>query len=166
MSFEEILQRALDKPVPVKGKEGVTLSAMEAMVNALMNNAMKGDIASIAFINNMTKVHDVEREEKALEAHTKRLEERCQELREMLECENNYFKQDEEIKQLAEIALLVDKLSLAIAAPDFEEVITDLRSGKQQISAVITLRDQQKDRFDKLLEKIRDEALRRKIGET
>ena len=91
MSFEEILQRALDKPVPVKGKEGVTLSAMEAMVNALMNNAMKGDIASIAFINNMTKVHDVEREEKALEAHTKRLEERCQELREMLECENNYF---------------------------------------------------------------------------
>lgn len=163
MSFEEILQKELNKPVALKNQPGVYMEPMEAMVKSLMNNAMKGDIASIAFIQNMTKTHDAEAEQKQREEHEQRLNKKCEELKSMLVGEGNYFNQDEEVKQLAEISLLIDKLSYIIAAPDFQEVMTDARTGKMQISPVITLRDQQKDRFDKLLNNIRVDALKRKM---
>ena len=68
--FDEILKEKLETPVPVKGKEGVTMDPMEAMVNALMTNAMKGDIASISFIRNMTNVVNPEQESKAQSEYT------------------------------------------------------------------------------------------------
>ena len=53
-SFEDILKEKLSTPVELKGKMGVTIMPMEAMVMSVMNNAMKGDISSIAFIRNIS----------------------------------------------------------------------------------------------------------------
>lgn len=41
-TFDEILKEKLQMKVPVKGKDDM-IDPMEAMVNALMMNAMKGD---------------------------------------------------------------------------------------------------------------------------
>ena len=45
-SLEEILRSRMAQPVSIKGKEGATLMPMEAIAMAIMNNAMKGDVAA------------------------------------------------------------------------------------------------------------------------
>lgn len=42
------------QPVSIKGKEGATLMPMEAIAMAIMNNAMKGDLAAAKFIRQLT----------------------------------------------------------------------------------------------------------------
>lgn len=162
-TFDEILKEKLQQKVPVKGKEGVTIDPMEAMVNALMANAMKGDIASIAFIRNMTRTVDHEEELAALTAHTDIVKRIAVELKDQLEAEGAYDGQNVEVAMLAETAALVDKLSSQMASPDFQEVITDPRTGKQTVSPLIALRDGQRELFDKQLAKLRREALNRKM---
>ena len=60
-TFQEILSEELSKPVPVKGSTA-QIYPMEAMARAVLSNAVKGDLASIAFISTMTRVIDPEAE--------------------------------------------------------------------------------------------------------
>ena len=162
-TFDQILKEKLQTAVPVKGGEGKTIDPMEAMVNALMANAMKGDIASISFIRNMTKVSDPEMEMEYMKAHTVIVTRIAAELKEQLEAENAWDGQALEVAMLAETAALVDKLSQQMTLPDFQEVITDPRTGKQTVSPLIALRDSQRELFDKQLAKLRREAINRII---
>ena len=41
-------------PVSIKGKEGATVMPMEAIAMAIMNNAMRGDLAAANFIRQLT----------------------------------------------------------------------------------------------------------------
>lgn len=45
-SLEEILRSRMAQPVSIKGKEGATVMPMEAIAMAIMNNAMRGDLAA------------------------------------------------------------------------------------------------------------------------
>ena len=161
-TFDEILKEKLQAKVPVKGKDEM-IDPMEAMVNALMMNAMKGDIASIAFIRNMTQDTDPEKEKEAIEKHKETAIEFAIDLRRQLEDEGAYDGQDVEIAMLAETAVMVDELTRRIASSDFEPVMTDPRTGKQTISPLIQLRDSQRELFDKQFAKLRQEAINRKI---
>ena len=109
-SFDEILKEKLQTQVPVKGKEGKMIDPTEAMVNALMANAMKGDIASIAFIRNMTQETDPEKQKKAIEQHKETGIRFAEELVRQLSNEGAYDGQDLEIAMLAETAVMVDEL--------------------------------------------------------
>ena len=160
-TFDEILKEKLQTKVPVKGKEGKTIDPMEAMVNALMANAMKGDIASISFIRNMTNVADPEKERDAQDQYTRYVAEVADRLKHQLMEEKAWDGQQTEVEMLADTAIMVEKLSRATAKPDFQAVITDPRTGKQTVSPLIALRDNQRDLFDKQLAKIRREALNR-----
>jgi len=53
-SLEEILRSCMAPPVSIKGKEGATVMPMEAIAMAIMNNAMKGDLAAANFIRQLT----------------------------------------------------------------------------------------------------------------
>ena len=53
-SLEEILRSRMAQPVSIKGKEGATVMPMEAIAMAIMNNAMKGDLAAANFIRQLT----------------------------------------------------------------------------------------------------------------
>ena len=66
MTFDEILKEKLAEPLPVKGKPGETVMPIEAMVTAVMGKAIKGDIPSIVFINNMIVKPQEETEEERL----------------------------------------------------------------------------------------------------
>ena len=162
-SFDEILKEKLQAKVPVKGKEGKTIDPTEAMVNALMANAMKGDIASISFIRNMTQTVDPEKEKKASEAHDLIVTLKAETITDQLKKENAYDGQDTEIKMLAEKATFLVGLDAQIARADFEPVITDPRTGKQTVSPLIQLRDSQRELFDKQFAKLRQDAINRKI---
>ena len=73
--FDEILKRELSKPVALKNGNGATIEPMEAMVKSILNNAMKGDLASISFIRMMTKDADPDKVKEAVEKHHQRLKE-------------------------------------------------------------------------------------------
>ena len=75
--------------------------------------------------------------------------------------ENAWDGQQTELEMLADTAILVEKLSRQMASPDFQEVITDPRTGKQTVSPLIALRDSQRELFDKQLAKLRREAINR-----
>ena len=66
MTFDEILKEKLAEPLPVKGKPGETVMPIEAMITAVMGKAIKGDIPSIVFINNMIVKPQEETEEEKL----------------------------------------------------------------------------------------------------
>ena len=66
MTFDEILKEKLSEALPVKGKPGETVMPIEAMVTAVMGKAIKGDIPSIVFINNMIVKPQEETEEEKL----------------------------------------------------------------------------------------------------
>ena len=161
--FDEILKEKLATPVPVKGKEGVTMDPMEAMVNALMTNAMKGDIASISFIRNMTNVVNPEQESKAQSEYTQYVADVADRLKHQLMDENAWDGQQTEVEMLADIAIMVEKISRQMAMPDFQAVITDPRTGKQTVSPLIQLRDNQRELFDRQFAKLRTEAINRQI---
>lgn len=160
-TFDEILKEKLQTQVPVKGKEGVKIDPMEAMVNALMANAMKGDIASISFIRNMTNTTDPIKEIEAQQAYTLYVAQVADRLKHQLMEEKAWDGQQTEVEMLADTAIMVEKLSRATAKPDFQAVITDPRTGKQTVSPLIALRDNQRELFDKQLAKLRREAINR-----
>lgn len=162
-TIDELLKRKLQEQVPVKGKEGKTMEAQEAMVNALLANAMKGDIASIAFIRNITKTVDPEKEQEAHEVHVMRVADKVSDLICQLKEEDAYDGQDTEITLLAEKAIFVADLDTMISASDFQAVTTDPRTGKQTVSPLIGLRDSQHELFEKQLAKLRQDATNRKI---
>ena len=67
MTFDEILKEKLSEALPVKGKPDETVMPIEAMVTAVMGKAIKGDIPSIVFINNMIVKPQEETEEESEE---------------------------------------------------------------------------------------------------
>ena len=133
------------------------------MVRALMVNAMKGDIPSIAFIRNMTRARNPEEEQQAQAEHDRLLEETTGRLRAQLEKEGAWDGQETELCMLAETAVLVARLNDLLAAPDFQPVTTDPRTGHQTVSPLIQLRDKQREQFQTLLDKMRTDTIRRKI---
>lgn len=162
-TFDEILKKELEKPVSLKNQPGVTIDPMEAMVKSLMTNAMKGDIASIAFIRNMTQATDPEKDKESKDKHFERVSRYAKELQQKLMDEKAWDGQHTELTMLAETAALFNELSQRIAAADFQPVTTDPRTGKQTVSPLIQLRDQQRELFDKQFAKLRQEARNRQI---
>lgn len=58
MSFDEVLQRELARPMELKqnGVKVGEISPLEAMVKSLVTKAGKGDIAAINVVRNMTRI--------------------------------------------------------------------------------------------------------------
>ena len=161
--FDEILRQELSKPVALKNGNGATIEPMEAMVKSVLNNAMKGDLSAIAFIRMLTTDTDPEKERQTQERHRQRLEDITQRLTRQLRDEHAYDGQDTEIMMVAETALLVEKLNDLMAAPDFQVITTDIKTGHQTVSPIIALRDKQRETFQQLLAKLREDAMRRII---
>lgn len=163
-NLKDILREECEKPVQFPS--GVVLSPIQVMVRSVKNNAMKGDLASIAFIDMMTRNADPVEEARQREEHSVRVRELQAQLTEQLKGEGAYDGQDLEIAQVAEIAETLERLNSMISAPGFQMVITDFKSGRQTISPAIALRDKYRELFQKEMQKLRDDAafraLRRK----
>lgn len=160
-SFDELLRQELARPATMKS--GGTIQPMEAMVKSVVNNAMKGDLASIAFIQNMTKKSDPSKEQEARQRHRERVNTIAEQLTTQLKGEKAYDGQDVEIREVAEIKAFVDELTDLMADPDFQSVSTDMKTGKQTVSPLIALRDKQRELFQTQLGKLRREAMQRII---
>lgn len=169
--FNTILRKRLS--APVRDKQGNVLlnqetnsymTALDAMVMSVVNNAMKGDIASIAFIRNVTK-NDSQQEDEEL---VRQREEQCKRMRlqltEQLKNEGFYDGQDFEIGMLADTAILIEELNQQIRRPDFSATIseyTSIGNTKTVVNPILIMRDQQQDKFRQQIDKIRKDARER-----
>ena len=160
-TFDELLRAELSKPAQMKS--GGTIQPMEAMVKSVVNNAMKGDLASIAFIRNMTKDANPEADRQARERHQERVEKVACDIGQKLGQEGLFDGQSIEIRMVAEIKVFTDELTEMMTATDFQAVSTDMKTGHQTVSPIIALRDKQRDLFQAQLQKLRNEALNRII---
>lgn len=162
-NFQEVLKAELDKPVSLKNQPGATIDPIEAMVKSVMTNAMKGDLAAISFINTMTRSTDPGEDERVRSLHLQEKQQLVNSLINQLQLEGFYEGQVVEVSMIAETAMLVNKLDEMISKPDFQLVITDMKTGHQTVSPVIGLRDKQRELFKIQLQKLRDDAIKRKI---
>ena len=160
-TFDELLRAELSKPAQMKS--GGTIQPMEAMVKSVVNNAMKGDLASIAFIRNMTKDANPLADRQALERHKERVENIACDIEQKLGKEGLFDGQSIEIRMVAEIKVFTDELTEMMTTPDFQAVSTDMKTGHQTVSPIISLRDKQRDLFQAQLLKLRQEAMQRII---
>lgn len=174
MTFEELLTQKINEPIRdkqgnyiVNRETGQQMNALEAMVMSVVNNAMKGDIASIAFIRNIQRQASGDQQEQ----HRQRTEEHLVELRDrltnQLKNEGLYDGQDAEIAMLAETAYLTEQLNAVMHAEDFTPTTTEYDSKgatRTLVNPVIKLRDDQQNRFSEALDKLRQDALKRKIN--
>lgn len=160
-NFRDLLLQELQKPELLQN--GKTMDPMAVIVRSVKVNAMKGDLASIAFIDMMTRNADPGEQARQREEHSTRVRELQAQLTEQLKGEGAYDGQDLEIAQVAEIAETLERLNSMISAPGFQMVVTDFKSGRQTISPAIALRDKQREQFQKELQKLRDDATGRAL---
>ena len=168
-NFDELLRQELARPATYNAKDEFgkvvkkQIAPMEAMVKSVVNNAMKGDLASIAFIQNMTKDSDPAKEQEARQRHRERVDVIADQLTTQLKGEKVYDGQDAEIRDVAEIKAFVDELTDMMSTPDFQKVSTDMKTGKQTVSPVIAMRDKQRELWQAQLARLRQEAMQRII---
>lgn len=172
-NFEELLRARLAQPI--KDKQGnlivnqdtqSPMTALDAMVMSVVNNAMKGDIASIAFIRNMTHSPDAEADRCRQEEMQNRTTAIKDNLLKQLQAQQLYDGQDIELEQVAATALLVEQLTEQMRQSDFQPTVTEYRrDGSTQaiINPLVTLRDQQQQRFQQQLDKLRQDAINRRV---
>ena len=169
--FNTILRKRLSSPV--RDKQGNILinqetnsymTALDAMVMSIVNNAMKGDIASIAFIRNVTKNDNIEDDEELVRQRKEHSERMREQFTSQFMNEGLYDGQDFEIGILSDTAILIEELNEQIRRPDFSSTISEFTSTgntKTVINPILTMRDQQQDKFWQLIDKIRKDARER-----
>lgn len=172
--FNELLRARLAAPIKDKqGNEivnketGEHLTALEAMVMSVVNNAMKGDIASIAFIQNITKVVDAAADESHKKEAEKAKLEAVAKITTQLKAEGLYDGQDQEIELLADTFLLAQQLTSQMQRAEFTATRDEFRrDGSTQVvvNPLIKLRDDQQDRFRAQMERLRTDAKKRSIA--
>ena len=132
-TFEDILREKMRTPVALKNQPGATVMPLEAMAMSVMNNAMKGDIPSIAFINNLTKQREDDTPEHR-SAQEKLFRDKCAALQRELEDEELWLGQQTELEQLARQALAIDRVGALMEQQGHRDVEEKtLRDGSQQI---------------------------------
>lgn len=169
--FNTLLRQRL--AAPVKDKQGNILlnqdtgsymTALDAMVMSVVNNAMKGDIGSIAFIRNITRNEQSVEDEEFARKREERTEKMRLQLKKQLDDEGFYDGQDFEISMLADTAILIEELNEQMQSPDFSPTISEYTSTgntKTVINPILTMRDQQQDKFRQQIDKIRKDAKER-----
>lgn len=130
---------------------------------SIVNSAMKGDLAAVSLIRNLTQSWTEEQDRYARERSAVKMETYIQDLTRQLEAEGLYDGQRQEISMLAATRLLVEYLTEQMSGAGFQPVITVY--GKTGVTTVphplIKMRDEQQDRFRQQLDKLRSDALKR-----
>lgn len=132
-SLEQALMAELQKDVKLKGgqvavdENGNPLKAFDAIAKSIMNNAMKGDIAAVNFIRNLTKSNDPDAQQKREKLAAEKLSAQMARMQKELEDDGLWLGQEMEIEQLAQNWLIIDSLNRQMQTEDYQDVLTEFR---------------------------------------
>lgn len=171
-TIEEILQERLAAPVRQKSgailtnDQGEPLLPLEAMIMSVMTNAMRGDIAAIAFIQNLTKKQAPD--DPAWRAYQQQqLIENIADIKAQLDADHIYEPStDVEIDRLANSLLIIQRLEAKMRESGHEDITTETnRSGQQsaRLSIIDDLRNKLLKQFNADLRQLRQDAQNRFI---
>lgn len=163
-SLENLLKKKLQEPV--KNKAGSVLlnenkqpmTALEAMVMSIVNNAMKGDLASMAFIHNFTAKHNV-----TDETITATRQETFQKVKSQLEKERLYYGQDIEIENVVSTLLVLQRLQSRMLQPEHSDIIQEFNKNGGQLMKLSPLnewRDKYQKAYTEQMKELRQESLK------
>lgn len=160
----------LQKDVKLKGgqvaidENGNPLKAFDAIAKSIMNNAMKGDIAAVNFIRNLTKANDPDAQQKRERQAAEKLAAQMDRMKHELEADGLWVGQDMELEQLAQNWLIIDSLNHQMQAEDYQDVLTEFRkdgSINTRINPLHEWRDKYQKQFLSDWKMLRMEAARR-----
>lgn len=173
MNFEDLLKLRLDAPVRKKGSNEVLLNErgeqmlpMEAMVMSVVNNAMKGDIASIQFIRRISSAEKKESiDGSVLEAARLQAED---DIREMLKMEGLQVEDMPplDIERLSHDLLTLRRLEGVMESSDHRDLETEFRKDGSEflsLSPVNRLHGELAKKFKEDLQNLRNTAQRIKL---
>lgn len=172
LSLEDALKAELQKDVKLKGgqvavdEDGRPLKAFDAIAKSIMNNAMKGDIAAVNFIRNLTKQGDADADRQRVEEHRRRVQEACTKIINELKTEGLWLGQQVEVEQLAENWLIIDRLNEQMLHSDYRDIIQEMRkdgSVQIRINPIHEWRDKYQKQFLSDMAQLRDDAQSRTI---
>lgn len=172
LSLEQSLLAELQKDVKLKGgqiatdENGNPLKAFDAIAKSIMNNAMKGDIAAVNFIRNITKQSNPEADEQRRAAAEQALAEQTARLQHELENEGLWIGQQIEIEQLAQNWLIIESLNTQMQAADYTDIIQEMKkdgSVSIRINPLHEWRDRYQKQFLNDWKELRLDAQRRRI---
>lgn len=132
-SLEDALKAELQKDVKLKGgqvavdENGRPLKAFDAIAKSIMNNAMKGDIAAVNFIRNLTKQSDPAKDQQRAEQYHRQLADKVEQLRSELEAEHLWIGQQTEVEQLAQNWIIIDNLNEQMLQADYQDVLQEMK---------------------------------------
>ena len=138
-TIEEILQERLAAPVRQKSgailtnDQGEPLLPLEAMIMSVMTNAMRGDIAAIAFIQNLTKKQAPD-DPAWRDSQQQQLIDNIAHIKAQLDADHIYEPStDVEIDRLANSLLIIQRLEAKMREPGHEDVTIETnRSGQRR----------------------------------
>ena len=165
-TFEDFLREKLERPVSMKSAPGIMVLPLEAMAMSVMNNAMKGDIPSIAFVNNLIKKRDDDTPEQRAE-QKKKFKEKCDLIRSELQKDGLWDGRVTELELLASEALILDRIADVMNQRehlDIEEVTLKDGTRKFMLSATDRIFIELAEQFRRDLQAFRGRAAARKIG--
>lgn len=171
-TIEEILQERLAAPVRQKSgailtnDQGEPLLPLEAMIMSVMTNAMRGDIAAIAFIQNLTKKQAPD-DPAWRDSQQQQLIDNISHIKAQLDADHIYEPStDVEIDRLANSLLIIQRLEAKMREPGHEDVTIETnRSGQQsaRLSIIDDLRNKLLKQFNADLRQLRQDAQNRFI---
>lgn len=166
-SIRDYFIEALDMPMSITGKEGVTIMPLDAMTKAVVYKAAKGDVAAIMFLQNMTRQPDIEAEKARQKQRATAIKQNTDRLRHSLEEEGTYSHSlDIELEQLAVTLTLIQSIDEQMQSPDYQDLLTDFRKDgtmQPRINPLHEWRDQYRKQFRDEWKELRADALRRKM---
>lgn len=175
MNLEEALLSELQKDVKLKGGQtaidaetGEPMKVFDAIAKSLVNNAMKGDIAAVNYIRNLTRQVDAEAETKRQAEAEKRVAAHMAEMRKELETDGLWIGQTLEVEQLAQDLLVIDNLNAQMNAEGYSDTLQEFKKDGSvvvRINPIHEWRDKYKKQFLSDWKELRLDSQRRIINQ-
>lgn len=165
--LETLIKQRLAKPVKnssgatLLNDEGQPLTALDAMVMSVVNNAMKGDIASLLFVQNITRSRTADDE--YFSQQQKLLKEKKEYIKTQLDAEGLYINQDEEIERVAGTLLVCTRLERLMMESDNQDIVSEFKkdgTSTVKISPLNEIRDKYVRMYSEQLNELKTNALR------
>lgn len=171
MTLEQALLSELQKDVRLKGGQVAVdennnpLKVFDAIAKSIINNAMKGDIAAVNFVMNLTRKPSADDDKQRAEDAAQRLAAQMQRMKESLEAEGLWMEQIIELEQLAQDYLILEDLNKQMQRADYQDALQEFRKDGTvtfKINPIHEWRDKYKKQYLADWAALRMDAQRRK----
>ena len=158
ISLSELITRRMKQTVRSKdgrvlvNEDGTPMTIMEAIATTIVQNAMKGDTASILLARNLMQKNVTEEERrKSDEDYRLSIAEKTKAIEDELKEDGLWYGDTIEMRLLAGVLCEVERIESVMQDPGYDDIVTEIRKDGSQVSYINPLHS----RLDELRKQIR-----------